>query len=252
MSSRRRGLRLCLGLSWAVTALFSSEVLACGVSTADGASFCSLAEHEEQTRLRWHVGASGLYTSTTIDFTGGLHGDETRRSVVATLAYQPWRRITLQLAAGGTLGGQLTTPAGKYDFSDGPTAAAGAAWRVVDGTRPFVILTATLSFSAASTHPTPSGNAGAADNVSYEAFDLRVGALVGTTIFEVLSPYVVGRGFGGPVLWQYQGADVTGTDAHHFQIGAGANLLIARRVSLFAEGIPLGERSVAAGGAVAF
>ena len=102
------------------------------------------------------------------------------------------------------------------------------------------------------THPTPSGNAGAADNVSYEAFDLRVGALVGTTIFEVLSPYAVGRAFGGPVFWRYQGASVTGTDAHHFQVGGGVTLLVARRVSLFAEGIPLGERAAAAGGAVAF
>jgi hypothetical protein len=245
--------RAWLGLAWAVTALVSSpEARACGVSTADGPTFCSLAEHEEETRPRWHVGASGSYTSTTNDFSGGLHSAETRRSVVASVAYQPWRRTTLQLAAGGTLGGQLTTPAGKYEFSDGPTAAVGAAWRVVDGARPFVILTSNLSFSAASTHSTSSGTTGAGPEVSYEAFDLRVGALVGTTIFQVLSPYAVGRAFGGPVYWRYQGANVTGTDAHHFQVGGGVNLLVARRLALFAEGIPLGERSVAAGGAVAF
>jgi hypothetical protein len=244
--------RSWLGLTWAVAALASPDVHACGVSTADGASFCSLAEHAEQTRPRWQLGASGSYTSTTIDFTGGLRSDETRRSVVASVAYQPWRRTTFQLAAGGTLGGQLTTPTGKVDFSDGPTAAVGAAWRVVDGARPFVILTSNLSFSAASTHSTASGTSGAGPEVSYEAFDLRVGALVGTTILEVLSPYAVGRAFGGPVYWRYQGADVRGTDAHHFQVGGGVNLLVARRLSFFAEGIPLGERSVAAGGAVAF
>src|SRR5262249_11056029 len=126
-----------LGFAWAVTILVSPKAHACGVSTADGPTFCSLAEHEEETRPRWHVGASGSYTSTTIDFSGGLHSGETRRSLVASFAYQPWRRTTLQLAAGGTLGGQLTTPTGKYDFSDGPTAAIGAAWRVVDGARPF-------------------------------------------------------------------------------------------------------------------
>jgi hypothetical protein len=234
-------------LACATAALVSPAARACGVSTADGLSSCSLSEHEEETRPRWHVGASGLYTSTTIGFGGNLRSDETRGAVVASLAYQPWRSTTLQLAVGSTLGGQLSTPSGKYDFADGPTAAVGASWRLVSGTRPFVVLTSNLSFSAATTQLN-----GAGSRVSYDAFDLRVGALVGTTLFQVLSPYAVGRVFGGPVYWQYQGGDVTGSDTHHYQLGAGATLVIARRVNVFAEGIPLGERSVAAGGAVAF
>ena len=56
---------------------------------------------------------------------------------------------------------------------------------------------------------------------------------------------------GGPVFWRYQGAGVSGGDAHHYQLGGGLTLTIAGRVNLFAEGIPLGERSVAAGAAVA-
>src|SRR5207253_1335415 len=132
-----------------------------------------------------------------------------RFAVVASLAYQPWRRTTLQLAIGSTLGGRLTTPAGRYDFADGPTAAIGASWRLVEGTRPFVVLTSNLSFSRAATQP---GAGVPGSKVSYDAFDLRVGTLVGTTIFHVLSPYAVGRVFGGPIYWQYQGADVTGTD----------------------------------------
>jgi hypothetical protein len=238
-----------LALAGALAPCLSPAARACGVSTADGLSACSLAEHEEETRPRWHVGGSALYTSTSIDFSGGVRTDETRFAVVASLAYQPWRRTTFQLAAGSTLGGRLTTPTGTYDFANGPTAAIGASWRLVDGARPFVVLTSNLSFSAASTQPS-GGAAGA--KVSYDAFDLRVGTLVGTTLFHVLSPYAVGRVFGGPIYWQYQGASVTGTDAHHYQLGGGANLVVARRFNVFAEGIPLGERSVAAGAAVAF
>jgi hypothetical protein len=235
-------------LSLLAVAIAAPAARACGVSTADGLSACSLAEHEEETRPRWRAGAAGLYTSTTIDFSGGLHSDETRGSLVASLAYQPTKRLTLQLAAGSTLGGHLDTPAGVYQLAPGPTGAGGVSYRLLPGTKPFVILTANLSFSAATTQL--SGGTGAA--VSYDAFDLRGGALVGTTLWGVLSPYAVLRAFGGPIYWSYQGQSVTGTDAHHYQVGAGLTLVLARAVDLFVEGVPLGERSLAAGAAVAF
>src|SRR4051812_25192776 len=152
-----RAARLALAMVGTLAPGLSPAAHACGVSTADGLSACSLAEHEEETRPRWHVGASALYTSTGIDFSGGVRTDETRFSVVASLAYQPWRRTTFQLAAGSTLGGRLTTPAGTYDFANGPTAAIGASWRLVDGARPFVVLTSNLSFSAATTQPSGGG-----------------------------------------------------------------------------------------------
>jgi hypothetical protein len=235
-------------LTFLAVAFVARPARACGVSTADGLSACSLAEHEEETRPHWRTGVAGLYTSTTIDFSGGLRSDETRGSIVASLAYQPTRRLTVQLAAGSTVGGHLDTPAGVYAFSPGPTGAAGVSYRLLPGTKPFVILTANLSFSAASTEP----SGGTGPKVSYDAFDLRGGALVGTTLAGVLSPYAVARAFGGPIYWQYQGQSVTGTDAHHYQVGVGLTLVLARTIDLFAEGVPLGERSLAAGGAIAF
>ncbi|HSY38145.1 MAG TPA: hypothetical protein VLA79_01420 [Polyangia bacterium] len=223
---------------------------ACGVSTADGLSSCSLEEHEEETRPRWRAGAAGLATSTAIDF-GAFRSDETRGSVIASLAYQPTRRLTVQLAAGSTIGGHLDTAAGVYEFSPGPTVATGASYRLVQGTRPFVILTANLSFSHTETQLS-GADAASSPMVGYNAFDLRAGALVGTTLWRLLSPYAVVRAFGGPVYWQYQGANVTGTDAHHYQVGAGLTLVVVHRVDLFVEAIPLGERSLASGAAFAF
>jgi hypothetical protein len=239
-----------IGLAALVAALPASPARACGVSTADGLSSCSLEEHEEETRPRWRLGASSVYTSTGIDF-GSLHAGETRGSVVAALAYQPTKRFTMQLAAGATVGGHLDTPAGQYDFSPGPTVALGGSYRLLTGTKPFVILTANLSFSAATT--ALNGASGpATTNISYDAFDLRAGVLVGTTLWQLLSPYAVVRAFGGPVYWTYQGMSVTGTEENHYQVGAGATVVLAHLVNLFVEGVPIGERALAAGGAVAF
>ena len=227
--------------------LGSPAVRACGVSAADGVYACSLRDHEEAARPRWLAGASAIYTSTAIQFRDGPRADQTRGAVAASLAYQPTPRWTLQAVAGGVFGGRLSTPTGDHEFSPGATAAVGAAWRIVEGSRPFVVLTSTLSGSFASTRLD-----GAGPSTGYQAFDLRVGGLVGVTIAEVLKPYAVARVFGGPVFWRYQGAAVTGGDAHHYQIGGGFTVVIARRASLFAEGIPLGERSLAGGAALAF
>jgi hypothetical protein len=62
----------------------------------------------------------------------------------------------------------------------------------------------------------------------------------------VVTPYVLARAFGGPVFWSLAGASVTGTDAHHYQVGAGL-VIRARRVDIVAEGVPLGERTVVVG-----
>ena len=243
-----RGVRIAVAAAVAAVGMLGPRAArACGVSTADGVYACSLQEHDEQTRPRWLAGASAIYTSTAILFSGDLRADQTRGAVVASLAYQPTRRWTLQAAAGGVFGGRLSTPTGDYDFSPGATAAVGAAWRAVEGSRPFVVLTSTLSGSFASTRLE-----GVGPSTGYQAFDLRLGGLVGTTIAQVLKPYAVARVFGGPVFWRYQGAAVTGGDAHHYQLGAGLTVVIAGRVSLFAEGIPLGERSLAGGAALTF
>lgn len=243
---------LAATLAGSLTALAPTAARACGVSTADGLSACSLSEHEEETRPRWSAGASGIYTSTAIRFSNDLRSDETRSAVAASLAYHPSARATLQLALGGTFGGRLITPEGTHDFSAGPTAAIGASWRLLDRGRPFVLLTGNLSFSAARTTLVSAPGAASSASVGYQAFDLRLGVLVGTTLLHVLTPYAVGRVFGGPIYWKYQDRDVTGTDTHHYQVGAGLTVAVVRRFNLFAEGIPLGERSLAAGTAIAF
>jgi hypothetical protein len=214
---------------------------ACGVSGVDGVSSCSLAEHNEAERPRWAVSASGLYTNTSLRFSGSVRGDQTRYAGMASLAYMPTPVLTLQVGAGATFGGSLTMPDGRHDFSPGPTALIGAAYRVFDNDSEFILLTSLLSFSAARTQ------LGSDPTVAYEAFDLRLGGELGTTLFGVLRPYIPLRVFGGPVYWKYQGNSVTGTDTHHYQVGLGLGVHISKRFGAFAEGIPLGERAVSLG-----
>ncbi|HEY2407361.1 MAG TPA: hypothetical protein VGI10_15225 [Polyangiaceae bacterium] len=225
--------------------LFTARSRACGVS-ASGVSSCSLAEHNEAVRPRWAVGVSGLYTSTSLRFSGSQRADEIRYATLASLAYMPTDRWVLQLGAGATFDGSLTLPDGKHDFSPGPIGSLGADYRLYDDERVFLLFTSLLSFSAARTH------LAGQSSVGYEAFDLRVGAEFGVDVAKVLRPYALARAFGGPVYWRYQGSAVTGTDTHHYQFGAGFALLLSKRVNAFAEGVPLGERAVSLGIGSAF
>jgi hypothetical protein len=79
-----------------------------------------------------------------------------------------------------------------------------------------------------------------------------VGAAVGATFFDALTPYAVVRAFGGPIFWHYQGSAHIGTDAYHVQLGAGLFWRIARKVDVFVEGVPLGERALLGGASVPF
>lgn len=227
---------LCLG---------AARALACGVS-ASGVASCSLAEHLAEREPHWALGVSGLYTSTSVRFSGGNRADETRAATLASLAWLPSPRLVLQASLGSELGGALTLPSGPYDFSPGLLAALGADYRVFDDGRWFALLTSTLSFSAARTHRE------AGPSAAYEALDLRLGGEVGIDIASVLRPYALARVFGGPIFWRLGDVAVTGTDTHHYQLGVGFGLRLSRSFNAFAEGVPLGERALALGLGAAF
>jgi hypothetical protein len=107
------------------------------------------------------------------------------------------------------------------------------------------LLTSALSFAAARTQLADE------PSVGYQAFDLRLGGEFGLQLAEIFRPYAVMRAFGGPVYWHHLGEAVTGTDTHHYQVGAGAGVRLAKAVNLFVEGIPLGEQAVSFGLGVA-
>jgi hypothetical protein len=225
---------------------------ACGASAGGvaGLSGCSLAEHNEAARKKWHAGANAAWSSTSIRFSDSLRLDQTRTVAVALLDYSPKPAATVEFGAGAFLDGTFERAGVEYGFSPGLLLVTGASYQLVtnDGPRPFVLLGGQLSYLMS--HTQAEGAAG--EESGYHAFDLRVGPVVGWTFWNALTPYVLVRVFGGPVFWRYQGEAVVGGDVHHYQLGAGLSLVLAKRLDLFVEGVPLGERTVAGGAGLRF
>lgn len=248
-SFRSGAILLALG----VLVAWPARVWACGASAGGiaGLSGCSLDEHNEAVRKKWHVGANAALSSTSVRFSDSLRFDQTRSVAVALLAYSPKREGTVEFGAGAFVDGTFERAGIEYDFSPGLLLVTGASYQFVSnaGLRPFVLLGGQLSYLTSRTRP--AGAAGA-ESTSYHAFDLRVGPVVGWTFWNTLTPYVLARVFGGPVFWRYQGESIVGGDVHHYQLGAGLSLLLAKRVDLFVEGVPFGERTVAGGAGLRF
>lgn len=221
--------------------LRASQAFACGVSGPDHVWSCSLEEHEEEERTRWFVGAAGVYTSTALRFDNDVRADQSRDVVVGTAAYALSLRLMLQMSAGVAFAGELRSGSRVYEFAPGPSLAAGISYQLIDD-EVFVKLSGVLSGSYARTKLRDGD-----ERANYGALDLRVGVTVGTTLFDMLTPYAVARAFGGPAFWNYRGEPTVGTDVSHVQLGAGLALLIATRLDVFVEGIPLGEQAIAVG-----
>jgi hypothetical protein len=226
---------------------------ACGAAYPGGPVMCDNPRAELWRRgpPSARLSANYAYTSTTLLFGDGRRADLTRHAVFGGIELPLASRLALQLSAGGVAGGELDHGTAHDAIGPGFSGAAGIAWRALpqEGARPFVQLSATLSGTHMLTHtdsPHP-------DTPRFTAFDLRLAAVAGWTLFEALTPYALARVFGGPAYWHYDGAAVTGTDLHKYQLGGGAALaLLHGRLDLFAEGVPLGERAVVAGAGTTF
>jgi hypothetical protein len=230
-------------------AFHARDAAACGVTTggAAGLSGCSLSEHEEAARPKFRAGASYAFTSTSLRFDGSRRVDEIRHAAVASLEWRPTPTLTA-VAGAGVFGGVVETPTTRAGFAPGFVSVLGGSWRAIDasshgeGGGPFLLFTGQLSYATTTTD----------GGYGYNAVDLRIGAIVGMTFAKMITPYVVERGFGGPIYWRLDGEAVRGTDVYHYQLGAGVSALVAKRLDLFVEGVPFGERGASAGAGFSF
>jgi hypothetical protein len=177
-----------------------------------------------------------------------LVADERRESVAASFERRLSNRWTFAGTLGMAVGGSLRSAARSYDVSPGPLAAASFSYRALDEreARPFVLVAVSVAASSATT-----SLRGASIMDTLVSTDARLGVILGKTIGGVMTPYVAGRVFGGPIFWTYDGQSTTGTDAYHYQVGFGFSLSLGR-FGAHLEVAPLGERSLAAGFGVAF
>jgi hypothetical protein len=165
----------------------------------------------------------------------------TEQAATAFAGYSTPTGWSYRASVGALIDGGLEP--GTHDFDPGFVAALGVSrqWPLGDG-QWFVTGSAGLSVARASTHM-----AGGAGDVSFTAGDARVGAIAGRTLGGIWNPYVLARGFGGPVWWTVNGAAVSGTDTRHFQLGAGLSVATSIGLTINVDVSALGEQAASLG-----
>jgi hypothetical protein len=191
----------------------------------------------------FRVGVDGGGARTTIRFTNGPEAGLQQASVVARLEWMVRPRVALFVGAGSVVAGTVRADGADHTLEPGWLATAGVAWLALSETarRPFLSASAMLGYLAAHTRLDDNS-----PDVPWRAADVRVGITVGKT-FRFARPYVAARAFGGPVSWHVGGQSMTGTDSHHYQLGAGIALDLPAYFDLSVEAAPLGEQGLAAG-----
>ncbi len=167
--------------------------------------------------------------------------------VVAATGMQIGRNWSWRAAAGALLGGTLTHDGRTHDVGTGWLVSASGARSFAFGPKRRFFATANLTFAMSSTSTREMVGGVEQDSVSLMAMDTRIGALFGVTLGERFSPYLLARGFGGPISWALDGQDITGTDQHHYQLGAGMTVALPKNSSVLVDVSLLGERSLSVG-----
>lgn len=202
---------------------------------------------------RYHAGVAYGVMGTLISLAGGPTGTIERRAVSASLDIQLAPAHSLAIGAGAGLGGLVEMEGRRFDLRPGAHLSATWTWRLLDGRGKLPFLLGSLTVGGSFARSVEQVRGGRAPETStWLAFDARLGLTVGKTFFEVLSPYAALRGIGGPVVWHYRGALVTGSDPRHVQAAIGLVTALPGGVDLYVEGAPLGERALTIGGGKAF
>lgn len=162
--------------------------------------------------------------------------------MVASIGVAHPSRLSIRASIGAVLDGSLDGAGRTYDIGPGFVIAASVAKQWVSGDW-FVNGAFSVSASRTTTTETVPG-APRETLIAVDAF--RLGVTAGRT-FGIVSPYVLARGFGGPVFWQLDAMDVGGTDVHHFQLGAGASVSTRSGVSVLLDVSALGEQAASLG-----
>ena len=163
-------------------------------------------------------------------------------ALTATAGYATPARWSFRLSVGAVLGGELEGGGETHEISPGFVIAGGVAKQIERG--PWFL---TASIGTAVSRTTTVESTAGSQRHSLIGFDiLRIGVQAGRT-FGSVSPYVLARGFGGPVAWTLDGMSVTGTDTSKFQLGAGANVALPGDLAIQLDVSALGERSVSLG-----
>jgi hypothetical protein len=189
----------------------------------------------------FRLALSGGWAGSTLKLSDGTEADFEQETVLASLSWRRSPTFTLQASAGALLGGYVQDLDGRHPFDPGLVLQLSGTWLIKpprDG-GPFVVASLGLSFLHATTQAGPGF-----PSAGFTAADAFASASAGWPIAGVLSPYLAGKLFGGPVWWHRASGPVTATDAHHYQLAAGVAAALPGKFDLLTEVAPLGERAV--------
>lgn len=188
----------------------------------------------------WRFGLGGGWLSSDIVMDGRFHGTFEDRMVLANATWSFADLWALRAGAGMVVDGAADVGGERRTLGTGWLAEAAISRVFLTGQPVFLLGAFGLSASSASAD-------GPAGKTRFSAGDGRLTVTVGRTFFDRVSPYLSGTVFGGPIFYRTAGADLTGTDTRHWQLAAGLAAALPKRVDLFVEWAPLGERALSAG-----
>lgn len=179
---------------------------------------------------------------TRLRFDNDATFELTEQASTAFAGYSSAAGTSVRATLGALLDGRLERGE-VHDIGPGFVGGLAVARQWTFGDRAwFVTGSASISIAATSTR-----EAGAASDSRFVALDARGGAIAGRTFARIWSPYVLARGFGGPVWWTVDGMDTTGTDTRHFQLGAGLSVATSIGLTLVLDVSALGEQAASMG-----
>lgn len=209
-----------------------------GVGDPVGPTGCESTGDQSRT---WFLRAAVGSMATTLSFPGDRELDMVQYAISTSLGYVGASRWSMRASIGVVLDGKLTGQGVTHDIGLGIMGVASASKQWLFGNW-FV----TGSLGAAISRSTTVVSTGGAAVLLTGIDAIRAGVMVGRTL-GFASPYVMARGFRGPVLWTLDDMDVTGNDTGKFQLGGGISVTTASGASFLFDISALGERSTSLG-----
>jgi hypothetical protein len=194
---------------------------------------------------RWRVGLNYAWVESRMRFDDDFNADLRQHALVATVGYAVLENTTVQLSLGILADGELETDLPTFDLEPGFLTSVSISHDWLGGSNAFLV----TSFSGAVSTTNTRGPLG--DEARLTAVDFRGTVIGGYTFADRVSPYLLVQGFGGPVFWEVNGEDITGSDRNHYAVGAGVSVRIGE-FALSVSGSAVGERSISAGVSMAF
>lgn len=158
------------------------------------------------------------------------------------------QRWTMHAVIGMILNGELKPETGSdHDVKPGGFASIGLDYSAFTGKgyKPYIDLSILLGASMAETE-----NSDDKSKTDYMSTDVRLGVRSSWNVNNFLFPFAAVRVFGGPVMWEIDGKDVTGSDIYHYQLAIGSALQLGKVVAYF-EWAGIGEKVLNAGLSIA-